>query len=648
MTGRYNTRRGGKSKTRGRGTGSTARGGHIGGRQTRGERDNRINSTDGERERHFGVERREGSDQGSAQGNTGVTEGGGSGVLSSGTSLGLRSDEDLRLGQGRHEGNGEEDALREEVNRLKRKLNVVEEEKNEAKKKILQLEADKMHRDTSIGALVLKVRKLEEGKRELSARNASIEAVKEQMRAVTMFSKNKGMKSLANLADGVPEIYLGLVLDMERSLDRICVREVFEVEPFLNEYHRKWDGRSVLMTPESRARGLKARNGQVVCPLSPIELSASRTFYYKSWLHLPSMVGDVVTEHLKKGGQKWAMFCDNEEHLNETVNAISDCKVLSTHVMSRMSYFTSYTKRVIRDALFESLGYDMLVSRSSVRDEDDHMKKAAQVMKARLKLMKRKDIGGEYDMSWWRRCRNEEELNYVDDMRGGSATVSEDIRAPPNDGSVNPSGRYGDAVEENSPDRSGRRSSIGEEDEQYGLFRNKAGKMVWTCFEGVLKSYGGSAEESEEDSDHVEWSITAVTRVDAWIMTILECLSVDAIRGGGRQKEYAAKFEGFLPVAVKQMTRSIYAYVRRWEPRDFDVWFGSGIDEGSGRDEVIEHIFTRPYVATVPVHNTSADKVYLAVERTWFETYIGKELGPVCDAYIAVLNESMDQFVPLA
>lgn len=145
----------------------------------------------------------------------------------------------------------------------------------------------------------------------------------------------------------------------------------------------------------------------------------------------------------------------------------------------------------LKNALFESLEYDNLVSKFSVRNEDDPMKKEAQVHEAKLKLIQKKDVGGEYVMSWCRRCRNEMQLSNADVPTVGSATVSEDIRGGHTEGS----GRYGESVQDTSPDRTGRRGSIGDDDEQFGLFRNNAGKMEWSCFEGVLRSHGGYVDE---------------------------------------------------------------------------------------------------------------------------------------------------------
>jgi chromosome segregation ATPase len=153
--------------------------------------------------------------------------------------------------------------LLDEVSQLKRRLNIAEEEKNEAKRKIAVLESEKMERDTSISALTFKVRKLEEGRRELVARNVSMQCVKQQMKALPMLTKNKGMRAMAKLSEGVPDIYLGLVMDVEKKLDKICVKEVYEMQTFRDELYRNWNGRGVIVG----SRGVISQGGKqyVLC-----------------------------------------------------------------------------------------------------------------------------------------------------------------------------------------------------------------------------------------------------------------------------------------------------------------------------------------------------------------------------------------------
>jgi hypothetical protein len=247
--------------------------------------------------------------------------------------------------------------------------------------------------------------------------------------------------------------------------------------------------------------------------------------------------------------------------------------------------------------------------------------------------------GGDYDLSWWRRCENDMLLRNVDIDVVNSETMTDDIRTVP------PLDNGDDSSRENVGVSSGEDGG----DETYGLICNDIGRAVWGCYERSLLTGVGKGDEGndEEDALEVEWSITAIAKMDAWVMTVVDCLSCEAPKGGGRQKEYASKFEVYLPMAMRQISRSLFSFVQKWEPNDLTVWFGDMEGRDVGRQETLAHIFRRPFAATVPIYNEEEDKVYLTIEPTWFVEYVEKEVGRVLDAFVAVLNERMDRFVPI-
>jgi hypothetical protein len=338
------------------------------------------------------------------------------------------------------------------------------------------------------------------------------------------------------------------------------------------------------------------------------------------------------------------------------------------------------------------LGYNRLVSKFSVRTEEEKLDKMGQVQTARRKLLSRTSITGEIDMGWWRTCTDEALLVNDGGAEVVSETATEDIRGgtcetPFPMSTFHPNGTVeavvsrlrestGD-VESIDGNRSRERGALnnkvdaesggsGEvnmdddegmgdpsDEDMYGIFRNDVGKKVWECYHNTLVGLVKGKDRKEQDGDEedgteVEWSITAVARIDAWIMSVVALLGDESKRGGGLQKKYVQKYEEYLPIAMGQLSRSLYLFVKKWEPNDLKVWFNDDQVDGVGREDVLEHIFRRPYAATVPVHDVDVDKVYLTIERSWFNTYVSRELTGVTDAYVAVLSSSMTEFIPLS
>lgn len=127
--------------------------------------------------------------------------------------------------------------------------------------------------------------------------------------------------------------------------------------------------------------------------------------------------------------------------------------------------------------------------------------------------------------------------------------------------------------------------SEGEEDgdankdeEIYGLFRNNASRKLWEEYMSFLKT-AKRGEKQEEEEEVVESSIVQLTRLDARIMTVMDCLIHDVLRGGLRQKKYVEAFHRLLPIAMEQISKEMYDFVQEWETKD--VTIGSVL-QGSG------------------------------------------------------------------
>ena len=211
--------------------------------------------------------------------------------------------------------------------------------------------------------------------------------------------------------------------------------------------------------------------------------------------------------------------------------AICENNELRTSFKRCMSDTASYKKRVVRDGLLTALHYDKLISKNSQTNPGDKELKFVQINEAKYKLMKKKNMGEEqYDMGWWRRCKNDKDLMYgtVESSRegvGGCFACSPDSEE--------------EIYEEYEE----------EDDEKYELFRNERARRVRTEFMASLQGKsvkdmldsedeGNGGENGTEMQSIVLW----VARLDAWILTVVKCMSTEESRGGQRQKLYVDTF----------------------------------------------------------------------------------------------------------
>jgi hypothetical protein len=232
----------------------------------------------------------------------------------------------------------------------------------------------------------------------------------------------------------------------------------------------------------------------------------------------------------------------------------------------------------------------------------------------------------------------------MNDAPDGSETISQDIRGPGRiemeDVAPVLSQEGGEVDGGPSQARGSMDNSEEEEEEKYGLFRNEAAKSIWHYIKDVM--FGKPETGKVDVLEDCETSILLLARVDAWIMTNIECTRCEGGRGGGRQRKFLENFERMLPIAVYQLTRELYKYVEEWEASDLEnpeVETGPvGIEE-----DVLEErkrvVFCKTYNACVAIEVPTVNKTYLALKADWFKKYVGEELGIVHDCYIAQFDK---------
>ena len=527
---------------------------------------------------------------------------------------------------------GSKDPEEETVQGLKRKLEDLEERHNALKEKAGKLEADYVYADTQKKALTLHVHELEKQNKKLEAENESLRVTKRHMIAIPSGQSrpNRGVKATRELVEGVDERYVGIGLHIESLFSAWAVKEVAELQHFCKEPRRNWS----LRGDEVTECGISVAGGKLVAPIPPHSIAKNGKFFMCSSGTEEHAIKNIMEEELK--GDQWKTINATEESRKEAIQAICKNSVLRLSLKRCLSDTASYKKRVARDSLFTALNYDKLISKNAMKNEEDLRLKAIQINEAKHKLMKKVAGTNTYDMSWWRRCEDDQKLSYG---------YWEDISAEQNSQSVRGIGA------QSSADVFGE-DEEGEEEEMYGLFRNDAAKTVWAQFVSH-KVWKTSKEEEEEDGDDQkevpESSILQLARMDAWIMTVLDCLLADEKRGGKRQKLYVDTFQKFLPIAMGQLSEELYDWVKYWAPDDLATAVSEfDIDAVPTPGETKDQVFSKTYEACIPVYVPTAKCAYLAIRSDWFTTYVGDELGKVYDCYIAEFSEDYSDLKKLS
>lgn len=351
----------------------------------------------------------------------------------------------------------------------------------------------------------------------------------------------------------------------------------------------------------------------------------------------------IVEEALKN--EKWKDLKSSQES-QQAVKVVSTNKALRTQLKSNMSDTASYKKRVVSDCLLNVLNYDKLISKNTVKTENDKQERAYQVEEAKLKLLKRRSGTGDYQMGWWRRCQQQSSISYG----SGVATVAPPLETPESQfqaaqgsieqrpvsqgseqlGGTPPMESSGQAEEDKGDE-------VDKPEDQYGLVRNDAAKYVWNEFVASLST--AKKDDEGKDQDPVEFSILQLARLDAWIMTVINCPGLEELRGGTRQKKYVETFHKFLPIAKDQLTREMYEYVEDWEEEDLEVPGSADEDSIKTDEERMSRVYGKKYIACIPVYVPSLQTSFLSVRSEWMNRYVGFELGRVYDCNIAEFSK---------
>ena len=140
----------------------------------------------------------------------------------------------------------------------------------------------------------------------------------------------------------------------------------------------------------------------------------------------------------------------------------------------------------------------------------------------------------------------------------------------------------------------------------------------------VLHEFRG--HDVEHDPEMIS-SIMILARLDSWIMTFAECMSMEDGRGGQRQKLFNELYYKFLPMATRQLVEKVCYIV--WRNNSNELLIRCSPDERG--DDPFEY-YSR--TVTIILESMSENRFYIAVRPDWFEGNVSKYLGKVCDCYV--------------
>ena len=454
---------------------------------------------------------------------------------------------------------------------------------NDAKQIIAKKEADLNIETVQRRALVVTVKSYEKEIRELKAEMVGLrKTLENRSDPVERMKRRKGGQVL----EDVPMRYFGIASAILRKFSLYCRKETCELDPFAKEDLRRWERRCDFVND----KGVKVADGRMVAPFPPNSLTLQSRYFTFSFEKEKNLLEEIVKTELRS--ENWGDIFKTQEEEENCVRSLTENKKLCSKLRCTLSDEMSARKRQTRDLFFSSFGYDSLVTRFVPQNEEQKETRKAEVTEVKSKLLKT-GADGDLMYSRWR------ETDIAELCRNGTLH------------------RLGTGV-------------VTQMEENLSLFRHDVSVEILHVFMGYIPPI---PMENDEQYKSVEGTIMMLARLDAFIMTVIQCLS-DTGRetvGGHRQKLYHDMFCHALPKACNQLIGKIRVYIQAWAPLELDSCvLPLPIEQGgSGSQQEVHR------GATAEIIVPSLSRRVIAVRAEYFATYITPELGAVCDCYVA-------------
>lgn len=407
------------------------------------------------------------------------------------------------------------------------------------------------------------------------------------------------------MAESLPKHLLGIAYKVEKILSEWAKADTCEMVPFQKTLQRCWERRS----EPCQLHGIKISDTATVVPLSPLHVASKASCYLPSLVDNGLVVRECVFEELKK--DDWRDFFPDANSREETCNILQTNAVLKKRVKTKLSDAVSKRKRIAKDLLMSTYGYELLVTRATTLQRDASPKRMEETI-AKQNLLRMLD-NGQIDFSWWRTAPSQQLQRFQDAANGSSelAVRNEDGHAVGMAGELMEGGHV---FEDNIAQPSALQ-----------LFQEEDSVFIYNAF------VGWGVDETE---DVPAGTIVSLARCDAWIATVVSCLGKGGGRGGGVQKLYHDRFSTYLVQAVSQLVGQVAKCV--FDKYPSEVTFPDDIVEPKVRRTLFT---TMERVATKVVTQPSTGITYVAVESQWFNDNISDKLGVIHDCYIAEIPE---------
>lgn len=479
----------------------------------------------------------------------------------------------------------ERDANLEELNEYKQQL---EEKRNTVLELELSLKLFKqkiISMEKELESCRLEIHNLTQLNQELQVNGSSC----------TPSKRRKKMEE--QLRKTVDKKYMSIAFQVERLLpERVSQDTMERVLTDSNLTVKNWNGRM----ERNSSCGVTIPGIGTIAPYSPIDISLVHDYYIPSANSIPDFISQVVFEVLHQLDYSTM----TEETKTEIMEALSTDKTLVQRTKQIVSDTVGRRKRQSKDLFFDLYNYKSLKT-SYDRTDKPLYARVDEIKIAKERLIKM-NVEGQVDYSWWRMAPSSQ-LYIVDDLP--QEMTDEEAK-----------------LEIFEPHEANNRFS----GDTFRLFRTETRVHVLQKFVGF--DYKDGINNSSDSS------ILAVTRLDAWMVTVISLLKDTDNKGGARQKEYANVYTKHLRLATNQLLGEIRCFVNYWCPCELQI---PTVTDNDSRSALLN--MTRS--ATIIVQLPSTGEIYIALKASWFNEFICSDIGHVHDCYLAKISRTWDEIL---
>ncbi len=442
---------------------------------------------------------------------------------------------------------------------------------------------------------------------------------------------------ITKLTKSMDRKYISLASAVERELYEWAHAETMEIKQTEDPVKtRNWTGRMTIVQeygiPSTSTSVMDSENPNVqfVPIVITSVLNSTDVFYIRSFDSYSTILQSILEILLQQS--TWSAFAPNSQLKSTTISVISSSPVMIGKLKQCLSDAISNRKRLVRDEFFQSLRYFSLKSSHDRRKETPLFEKTEEISLARQKILGQEPASNTShdrqpikDYSRWR-------IMLLQDLTSDGVVPdhynNNDIKVerPELLNNYSDEGDDSGSPSENKTQHPFQKTCL-------GLFLNPVSTQLMNLFMGF---------DPYTDEDNVsETSIVALTRLDAWIATVVQLLVPMEKRGGGRQRDYNHFFHQNHRCAMHQLIHYIYDFVKYWEPGELAV------DQDAPDNDYRGSICDMDRTATRILYYALHETYYIAVRSEWFSTYISSCLGTVHDCYIAKISNDWTSIAPL-